>query len=329
MDPKWHIAFCNVTYTTYAGVSYRDYYGSPAVMYEAQLAAKAFAEQRWGVGRFIHPAPDSPPCVFASFLGVPVIDTAADEIPYLDTSRPLLSQVADAPGLRWGDPRAAGWMGRRYEAWQYYRERGYQGACGGYDGGIATVACEITNGAALGWLLEDPTNGAALLDFVADAQEAMARFSAATVGAEYHGFGYTGDDYAGLLSPAMFREFIVPRYQRLYAGQRTRFMHSELLRVEHLRICRDEVGITEFHGAGCKLLTNAEMYEVMGERFWTQLTPQEMAELTPAQIDERLRELAHCGCSYVQLYPGRDTPAANLDAAIAAVQRECPGGPHW
>ena len=33
--------------------------------------------------------------------------------------------------------------------------------------------------------------------------------------------------------------------------------------------------------------------------------------------------------AYVQLYPGRGTPEANMDAAIAAVRRECAGGPTW
>ena len=32
MQPTWHIAFCNVTYTEYAGVRYADYYASPATM---------------------------------------------------------------------------------------------------------------------------------------------------------------------------------------------------------------------------------------------------------------------------------------------------------
>ena len=53
MQPSWHIAFCNVTYTGYAGVSYADYYGSSAVMLEAQLAAKDYAERQWGVGGFM------------------------------------------------------------------------------------------------------------------------------------------------------------------------------------------------------------------------------------------------------------------------------------
>jgi hypothetical protein len=128
------------------------------------------------------------------------------------------------------------------------------------------------------------------------------------------------------MSPAMYREFALPMYERLYAGNERRFMHSELLRAPHLRIAREELGITDFHGAGCELLTLEEMHEIMGSAFWTQLTPQEMAHLSPAEIDARVAEFAASGCHRVQLYPGRDTPDENMEAAIAACERHCPGG---
>ncbi len=329
MQPKWHIAFCNVTFTNYAGVSYRDYYGSPAIMLETQLAAKDHAEERFGVGRFINPLVDSPGCTFASFLGMPVITPDEDELPYIDTTRPLIADLKDVDEHRIGDPREEGLMGARWEAYQYYTSQGYPVGFGGAGGGIVTVACEISNNAIMAGLAESPDDAVRVFDFIADAQEAVSEFGASLVGGEYNGTGYIGDDYAGLLSPAMFREHVVPVYQRLYADQPSRFMHSELLRAEHLKIARDELGVTDFHGAGCELLTLEEMHDIMGEQFWTQLTPREMLELTPEQIDERIREFAECGGRLVQLYPGRLTPDRNMDAAIAAAQKHCPGGPHW
>ena len=329
MDPKWHIAFCNVTYTEYAGVRYRDYYGSPAVMLETQLAAKAAAEERFGVGRFIQPQVDAPACDFASFLGMSVIVPEEDELPYLDSTQPVITSAAEADRIRIGDPRTEGLMRSRYDAWQHYRSQGYAARLGGYSGGIVTVACEISAGAVLGDFAADPPAMRRLLDVMVEAQESVARLDASVCGDEYRAATYVGDDFSGLLSPAMFREFAVPCYQRLYGDQQSRFMHSELLRSEHLRIARDEVGITEFHGAGCVNVTLQEMHDIMGERFWAQLTPQEMLELSPAQIGERIREFAQSGAGYVQLYPGRGTPDRNMEAAIAAAQRECPGGPAW
>ena len=327
MQPKWHIAFCNVTYTEYAGVSYADYYASPAVMLEAQLAARDFAEKRFGVGRFMQPYPDSPACLFASYLGVPVITPQEDELPYLDSTRPVITHVADFARLVPGDPRTQGLMARHYSDWQYYNDHGYPCGFGGFGGGVITVAAEVSSGAIFQGLAENPDAARSLLQRVVEAEEHVARFSAELAGATYTGMGYTGDDYSGLLSPAMYREFAVPFYQRLYAGNEHRFMHSELLRAPHLRIAKEEAGVTEFHGAGSVHLTLKEQYNIMGERFWTQLIPQEMLELSPAQIRERIREFADSGCMCVQLDPGRGTPERNMEAAISACHDLCPGGP--
>ncbi|MHB8996367.1 MAG: uroporphyrinogen decarboxylase family protein [Armatimonadota bacterium] len=327
MDVKWHIAFCNVTYTEYAGVKYRDYHDSPAVMLETQLKAKDVAEERWGVGRFMHPAIDLPSCAFPSLFGMSIIVPDEDELPYLDNTHPPIPDVAQAPQITIGDPKTTGWMARRWEFWQYYKSQGYNVGLGGYGGGIITTACELTNSAVFAGFYDNPDAAQKVLDKVMEAEVRLATLDAQLQGRSYSGFTYTGDDYAGLMSPALFRKFAVPAYLRLHGDNKSRFMHSELLRAEHLRIARDEVGITDFHGAGCKNLTLSEMYEIMGENFWTQITPQEMLEFTPAQLEEKIKEYAECGCRYVQLYPGRQTPAANMEAAIAACQKHCLGGP--
>ena len=325
MDVKWHIAFCNVTYTEYAGVTYRDYHSSPAIMLETQLQAKAVAERRWGVGRFCHPGIDLPHCTLHALWGMGYVTPEADELPYLDTTRPVITRPSDVDALPRRDPREA--LAKRYEFYEYYHAHGHKVGFGGAGGAVITLACELSNSAVFEWLLDDPEGAQQVLDNVMDTEERLAAFGAELAGAPFSGFGYTGDDYAGLMSPAMFRKWAVPAYRRLYRDNQSRFMHSELLRAEHLRICRDEVGITEFHGAGCKLLTLEEMYDIMGENFWTQITPQELLEWSPAQLAERIKEYANCGCRYVQLYPGRQTPDANMAAAIAACQQECAGGP--
>jgi len=329
MEPKWHIAFCNVTYTEYAKVRYREYYGSPECMLESQLAAKDHAERRYGVGGFIQPHVDMPACAFASLLGMPVVEPEEDEIAYLDTSRPLVTDVDQADRIRLGNPRTQGWLARAWRAWQYYTSKGLTVSLGGHGGAIVSTAFEVSGGAAMAAFVENPEGARRLLDAIVSATEALAAFDASLAGQSYQGATYTGDDLSGFLSPRMYREFAVPCYARLYAGNSERFMHSELLRAEHLRIARDEVGITDFHGAGCKNLTLEEMHGIMGHRFWTQVTPQEMLELSPAAITERVRVLAQSGCAHVQLYPGRGVLERTMEAAVAACRRECPGGPAW
>ncbi|MBU0714028.1 MAG: hypothetical protein KJ964_01560, partial [Verrucomicrobia bacterium] len=323
MKPKWHIAFCNVTYTEYGGVTYREYYSSPELMLKTQLAAKEYVEKRWGVGNFIQPGAEMAGGAFSSLFGMKVIDSVEDEIPYLDTTKPVITDVSNADRLVMGDLKTSGIMAKKYKFWKYYHEHGYPADFGGEDAGVISYAVELTGMSVMNGMADDPANARRVLDIVVEAAEKLATFGASLSGKQYTGFTYTGDDFSGLLSPTMYREFAAPCYRRLYAANTIRFMHSELLRAEHLIIARDEVGITEFHGAGCKNVTLQEMYSIMGQRFWAQLTPQEMLELTPHQIDERIKEFVDSGCGYVQLYPGRGTPERNMAAAIEACRREC------
>jgi len=324
MQVKWHIAFCNVTITEYAAMSYRDYYSSPANMLEAQLAARAVAEEKFGVGCFIRPYIDTPAVSLASYLGMHLIDPETDELPYVDTRTPIIKKPSDAKRLRPRDPKTTGLMAKRWEAWQYYRSKGYEVRFGGYSGSIVTTAHEISSGNILLWLAEDPAGAEHVLDAVTEANLALRAFDESLCGVT--GSAYVGDDFAGLLSPEMFRRFVIPQYERIYAGRSSRYMHSELLRAEHLRIAKDLLQITCFHGAGCKNLTPAEMHEIMGHDFWTQITPQELLELSPRTIADKVKQYAQSGCAYVQIYPGRGTPDANMEAAIAAAERECTGG---
>jgi len=324
VDVKWHIAFCNMTYSEYAGLTYRDYYASPAQTLEAQLTAKDVAEEKFGVGSFISPGVDVSGATFANYLGMPFLETDADELSYVDSQAPVLKEPADAALLTPGDPKTTGLMAKRWEAWQFYRAQGHNVRFGAASGAVLTTAHELSAGAAFLWLATDPAGATRVLDAITDADLALRDFDESLCGAG--DMAGTGDDYAGLLSPEMFRRFAVPQYERIYAGRSSRFMHSELLRAEHLRIAKDLLGITCFHGAGCEHLTLAEMHEIMGHEFWTQITPQELLELSPQALTEKAKEYAHSGCAYVQLYPGRATPEANMEAAIVVLDRECSGG---
>lgn len=326
MDPKWHIAFLNISITEYAGVTFREYYSSPAAMLEAQLTAAETAERRFGVGRFIRPYLDTPLGTLGSLLGMRVVFPEEDEAPWTDVRSPIITDVAQADAIRIGDVETNAALEWRRRAREHYHAHGYAVGLGGNDGSIVTTACEVSGNSVLVGLAENPDATRRVFDVVFEANRVVARLDAGLRGTS-SASGYIGDDFAGLMSPEMFRAHVIPYYEKTYAGKTSRFMHSELLRHEHLRIARDALGITEFHGAGAEKLTLAEMYDVMGHDFWAQLTPQELVELTPARIAERIKVLAGCGAGTVQLYPGRGTPERNMEAAIAAAERWCTGGP--
>jgi hypothetical protein len=54
-----------------------------------------------------------------------IIVPEEDELPYLDSAHPAISDVAQADQITIGDPKTTGWMGRRWEFWQYYKSQGY------------------------------------------------------------------------------------------------------------------------------------------------------------------------------------------------------------
>ena len=328
MDPKWHIAFANISITEYAGMTYRDYYACPANTLEAQLKAAELAEKRFGVGRFIKPYIDMPPGALSFLLGMAVIFPEEDEVPSVSVTTPMITDMAEVHRIRIGNPRTDGWMGKCCRAWEYYRERGFDVRLGGHDGSIVTTACEVSGNSVLIGLTENPEAAEELFAVVLRANRIVADLDDSLCG-EVSRFAEIDDDFAGLLSPDMFRRFVIPFYQKIFADKTERFLHSELIRYEHLRIARDLLDITDFHGAGAEKLTLSEMYKVMGHKFWTQLTPHELYASTPEQIRERIKEFAGSGCGTVQLYPGRGTPERNMEAAIAAVRQECPGGPLW
>lgn len=327
MDPQWHIAFLNISITDLAGVTFQHYYQSPEHTLTAQLKAREAAEQRWGVGRFVHPYVDMPAACVTTLFGMRQVFSDADEVPWTDASSHPLTDLRDVDRIPMQAPADCPAFAAKQAAWEYYNRQGVKVGLGPGAAATVTDACDISGNAFLAGLIETPDLARRLLERVTDAHFAIREWCRSVTGGPVG--SSVGDDFAGLLSPGMFREFVMPCYRRVYAGASRIYMHSELLRVEHLRIIRDELGFDEFHGAGTANLAFAEMREVLGRNFWVQLTPHELAHLPPAQIRERIKALADSGAMAVQIYPGRLTPTANLEAAIAACRETCPGGPRW
>ncbi|HOL66080.1 MAG TPA: uroporphyrinogen decarboxylase family protein [bacterium] len=326
MKPAWHVAIANISICRYARVSYRQYYSDPAVMLQAQKKAAAFLERRFGLKDCLKPFVDAPGGCLASVMGLRTIFPEENQLPCLNVTSPVIRSPQEIDNFSWKDLKADFNISWRIRAWRYLKEQGYPCRIGGHDGSIMTTAGQVTGNLVFLWLKHRPEAGRRLLDLVTQAHFKVEALDRILCGAEDAGYGYVGDDFAGLVSPEMFRTFLIPCYQKIYAGRAWRFFHSELLTCEHLRLAKDYLNISEFHGAGCARLTFEEMRQVMGEQFWVQLTPTELFRLSPAQIKERIKVLAQSGARVVQIYPGQDTPDQNLEAALEAVRKECPGG---
>ena len=327
MNPQWHIAFLNISTTDLAGVTFKHYYSSPAAMLTTQLKAKEEAERRWGVGRFVHTALDVPSARVTTLFGMRRVFSEDDQVPWTDPASNPLPDMNDVDSIPMLSPADCPAFDAKREAWEYYNSQGVKMGLGPGAAATVTDACDISGNAFLMALSEAPELARRLLERVTDAHFAIRDWCCEVTGVSAG--GAVGDDFAGLLSPSMFREFVMPCYRRVYEGASRIYIHSELLNVEHLRTIRDDIGLDEFHGAAHANLSFDDMREVLGRNFWVQLTPHELAHLPPGHIRERIKVLAGSSAMAVQIYPGRLTPQANMEAAIEACRDECAGGPRW
>jgi hypothetical protein len=161
-----------------------------------------------------------------------------------------------------------------------------------------------------------------LLDLVTESFIQFARANRRVRGAP-EDQGGTGlcDDFAGLISPQMWPEFVVPYYERLYAafGDGPRTMHSELLRPGHLPFLLD-LGLTSFDPGQDQYLTVPSIREAApGLHFtWNLHTIRVMKEETPERIVALCRQAIADGAPALMAEPCRGSPPENLEAFLEA-----------
>jgi hypothetical protein len=126
----------------------------------------------------------------------------------------------------------------------------------GYEGPI-TTAVLLLGPDFFTLVYDDPPRAHALLDF--SVRSALHYFAAitrqfgGTLGPRPAGFP---DDFAGMLPPELFPEFVVPYWERFYRGLQAtgRWLHSELLRPAHLPFLA-ELKVTHFDACGDQYVT--------------------------------------------------------------------------
>ena len=101
------------------------------------------------------------------------------------------------------------------------------------------------------------------------------------------------DDFAGMLPPAMFAEFVVPYWERLYAGQQStsRFLHSELLREEHLPFLVD-AKIDRYDPSADQYVTPELLSRKCPCPFRTLIKDWEIHNLSADQLEAYYRQIA-------------------------------------
>jgi hypothetical protein len=325
---RWHLAVPPEVTTEYVGTTIGGYYQDAETMWRTQTEGRERFRRLYGV-ELGGPRSEPPAYAGAAALGAelrypeddaPQIHghpvTSADQVEALKLPGSYLETEAMRPFVeirRWMEARTGD--GRHVPI----------GA--GIEGPITTAKLLRGQDFFLD-VYENPRAAHRLLDLVT---ESCIRFSrevrVSNGGSPDRGGTGIADDFAGLLSPAMWPEFVVPYYRRIYEafGEGSRGQHSELLRPGHLKFLLD-LGVTSFDPGQDQYLTLAYIRQAApGLPFtWNLKTVSEMREGTPDSIRQAYEAAVRGGAASIMAEICRATPEANIRAFVE-IGREMEG----
>jgi uroporphyrinogen-III decarboxylase len=247
---------------------------------------------------------------------------ARDHQPMIRNQGRILATSAQVDTLAVPDP----WHNKRFlqsVAWQRELELRFPGQIGannlaGQEGPVTTAGLLRGQDFFLD-CLADPQRAHRLLDVCT---ETYIRFYQASDAANNNSDRQTigiADDYAGLIKPDMWPEFVLPYYQRIIAalGPQGCHMHTELVRREHLPLLRSLKLCTLNFGEDQYLSAQDALTALPGIPFgWHILTVAEMQQGTPESIRRRFLELVDVGVSEIISELTVNTPLENMRAFI-------------
>jgi hypothetical protein len=141
-------------------------------------------------------------------------------------------------------------------------------------------------------LYEYPNEAHALLRLVSESIIQCETETRAYSGVDVAGGMSIHDDFAALISPAMFPEFVIPYWKQVYEafGVGPRPWHSELLRREHLPLLA-ELCLTHLNFGEDQYLTVTDVVETTDVPFeWNVRTVKHMLQGTPGTIRRAYEE---------------------------------------
>jgi uroporphyrinogen-III decarboxylase len=282
----WILAVPPEVTTEYAGTKLGEYYTNAGTMLATQLAAREQFLALYGVD-LGEPRVDVPAYVGVASLGAELV-LPSDHAPMLANQGRVLPDEASVLALRPADPERSAWLGRYLGIRQRLADRlGRLPGMGAGQEGPVTSAVLLRGASFFEDVLLRPRLAHHLLDVVTGTYLAFVSYVRAATGQKALGSTGIADDMAGNLSPALWPEFVLPYWQRIYDGlsDGRRSLHTELLRPAHLPLLSG-LGLSHFDPGTDQYLTASDVVKgAPGLRFsWNLFTVRDMMQGTPAGI---------------------------------------------
>jgi uroporphyrinogen-III decarboxylase len=232
----------------------------------------------------------------------------------------ILETEAEVDALEVPDPFACARFQQHVDTWHALQRRfpGQQvGLSAGQEGPV-TTAVLLRGTQFLIDCVTDPDRAHHLLSVCTDTYIAFVRAVREVTGTPQQGGVGIADDHAGNLSPAMWPEFVLPYYERVYAelGATRRSLHTELVRPQHLPLLR-ELRLDHVNFGENQYLGVRDVVDALDVPFdWHIKTVSEMLQGTPAQIQEAYRRAVADGAPEMVCELTVGTPPENVRAFI-------------
>jgi uroporphyrinogen-III decarboxylase len=166
--------------------------------------------------------------------------------------------------------------------------------------------------------LTDPHRAHRLLSVCTDTYIAFVRAVRQATGAPAQGDVGIADDHSGNLSPAMWPEFVLPYYERIYTelGATHRSTHTELVRPAHLPLFKG-LGLNHINFGEDQYLTVRDVVRALDVPFdWHIKTVSEMRQGTPERIKAAYHRAVADGAPEMTAELTVSTPPENIRAFI-------------
>lgn len=129
------------------------------------------------------------------------------------------------------------------------------------------------------------------------------------------------DDFAGIIPPKLFGEFVVPYWEQVFEqlNSSERFVHSELLRVGHLPFLKD-LRVDCYDPSADQYLTPDLLKQHCPTRFQLRIQDWDIANLSAVQLQQMYRRYADYNPKVISFYLSRLADVPKVKAILEAAR---------